>query len=530
MAIPSGWTESSGTKYKTTMPQRLFGDPDNQGKWQRLVIEGDYVTGDFSIKVRIPGAVERYTTLYEYDANTNRSSIVDSTAYNKFYSTSGGETQLKNTNRAARRALYEIAKHNVAAGKSSGIYGPVATVPDGYKSFNNDSAEDSNNSGSEDENDNNNNNDKGTDPDAPAIKVNWDDIWGWIGDWETVGGTKHAVYRYPYNSNELAEFGYDFIQITAYDYVTSFGPDFAVTNDYVTLQDYVVGSAFDNNGVPTFEQAGDSSTQTGLLPPRSIFRRGEERFAKQRWETIQLPMQPKIQEATSVDWGDGDRLNEIQATLAGAAGGLIRDIAGAPGAVQGVKNFLNDVTGSGKQWIKDTKFRQFLVAYFAGQAVGTDIVARTTGTVLNPNLELLFQGPRLRIFNFNFKLTPRDVNEANEIRKIVRCLKRNMAPAVSTSNLFLKAPRIFRLEYIHNIPGTDNPLFNEMNQHPFLHKFKPCVLSNFSVDYTPDGSYMTYGENGSMTSYTLTMQFSEIEATYANEYDEKDDDAKDMGF
>ena len=59
MAIPSGWTESSGTKYKTTMPQRLFGDPDNQGKWQRLVIEGDYVTGDFSIKVRIPGAVER---------------------------------------------------------------------------------------------------------------------------------------------------------------------------------------------------------------------------------------------------------------------------------------------------------------------------------------------------------------------------------------------------------------------------------------------------------------------------------------
>ena len=126
------------------------------------------------------------------------------------------------------------------------------------------------------------------------------------------------MYRYPYNSNELAEFGYDFIQITAYDYVTSFGPDFAVTNDYVTLQDYVVGSAFDNNGVPTLEQAGDSSTQTGLLPQRSIFRRGEERFAKQRWETIQLPMQPKIQEATSVDWGDGDRLNEIQATLAGA--------------------------------------------------------------------------------------------------------------------------------------------------------------------------------------------------------------------
>ena len=46
----------------------------------------------------------------------------------------------------------------------------------------------------------------------------------------------------------------------------------------------------------------------------------------------------------------------------------------------------------------------FIKAYFAGQAVGRNIVARATGQVLNPNMELLFQGPTLRTVNFNFKL------------------------------------------------------------------------------------------------------------------------------
>jgi hypothetical protein len=31
---------------------------------------------------------------------------------------------------------------------------------------------------------------------------------------------------------------------------------------------------------------------------------------------------------------------------------------------------------------------------------------------LNPNMELLFQGPQLRPFNFTFRLSPRDQKEA----------------------------------------------------------------------------------------------------------------------
>ena len=41
---------------------------------------------------------------------------------------------------------------------------------------------------------------------------------------------------------------------------------------------------------------------------------------------------------------------------------------------------------------------------------------KDTGQVINPNLELLFSGPNLRSFTFNFTLTPRDAEEARIAR------------------------------------------------------------------------------------------------------------------
>ena len=124
-------------------------------------------------------------------------------------------------------------------------------------------------------------------------------------------------------------------------------------------------------------------------------------------------------------------------------------------------------------------------------------------------MELLFSGPEMRTFNFNFTLTPRDREEARTVRKIIRAMKRNMTPQRSESNTFLKTPRIFKIEYIY---GEGNM------PHPFLNKFKPCACRNFTVNYTPDGSYMTYAGEPSMTSYQISMAFGEIEPIYADEY------------
>ena len=94
---------------------------------------------------------------------------------------------------------------------------------------------------------------------------------------------------------------------------------------------------------------------------------------------------------------------------------------------------------------------------------------------------------------------------------MVRAMKRNMTPQRSSEALFLKSPRIFELEYI----------FGDTNrEHPFMNKFKPCACTSFAVNYTPDGSYMTYRGEPSMTSYQIAMSFGEIEPIYSDEYND----------
>jgi len=171
-----------------------------------------------------------------------------------------------------------------------------------------------------------------------------------------------------------------------------------------------------------------------------------------------------------------------------------------------------------------------IAALLAGSLVNGNLLQRSTGTVINPNMEMLFNGPRLRTFNFQFDFTPRSKKEAEEIRAIIATLKYRMSPRRTEGNAFLRSPHIFLLDYIYNGGGSTSQFTNElrsdeglkeftMNTHPYLNKIKPCALVDMNVNYTPDGSYMTYKDGGSMTRYSINMSFAEIEPIYANDYE-----------
>jgi len=232
-------------------------------------------------------------------------------------------------------------------------------------------------------------------------------------------------------------------------------------------------------------------------------------------ETVWLPMQPQLSETNAVSWSD-DQLNPVQAALGDFAIGAIQGLGG--GGLGKIGEAFNKGLSEFKAMATNPATKSFATAYFAGQAVGANLVGRTTGMVINPNLELLFNGPNLRTFNFNFRLTPRSEEESKMIRKIIRAFKRNSAVQKGPDKLFLKSPRVFELEY----------QYKGGQEHPYLNKFKPCALTNFSVNYTPDGSYATFDKSGSLTAYELNMDFTEIVPIY-----EKDIPAGDqatMGF
>lgn len=262
--------------------------------------------------------------------------------------------------------------------------------------------------------------------------------------------------------------------------------------------------------------------ESGLRTDASSFNViSTQKRKKNIYAHVFLPMQPGISDTNGVSWNE-DSLNPFQAALGGVAANAIMtagsgDVTNAAkGLVQGL---INTATGIANQ----PGLQNYIASYFAGQAVGTNLVARTTGTVLNNNLELLFNGPKLRTFRYSYRFTPRDDKEAKMVRRIIRFFKREMSPEVIQTGLFLATPNVFQLKYISR---------DKNNQNPFLNHIKLCALTDMSVNYTPDGTYMTY-QDGSMTSYEVELQFSELEPIYKNDYDELGDDVNDpksMGY
>ena len=180
---------------------------------------------------------------------------------------------------------------------------------------------------------------------------------------------------------------------------------------------------------------------------------------------------------------------------------LTGDIEGA------IKN-----TASGVQKNKED-IKQALSTAVVSAATGSkgqSLLTRSTGNIMNPNMELLFKKPALRPFQFTFKLAPRSRAEAKKVVQIIRLFKQAMAPIKSASFLFLKSPHTFRLQYIHR----NNP-------HPFLNRFKECALQNLSINYAPEGQYATY-EDGVPTAYEMNMQFSELEPVFNDDYEISD--------
>lgn len=222
--------------------------------------------------------------------------------------------------------------------------------------------------------------------------------------------------------------------------------------------------------------------------------------------SVTLPIPGGLSDSNACNWGD-DNMNPLQ--LAGTAAALQALGTNMPGVSNAVGGIIEGIKKN------NSSVNMAIDAAIASQAVGTNInsvLGRFGGSIINPNLELLFQGPSLRPFTFQFKMSPRSADEAKEITKIIRFFKQGMAPIREESRLFLKTPHTFRIKYVQ---------LGSQDESPFLNKFKECALLSCSVQYTPEGNYAPY-EDGAMSSYQMSLQFKELEPVYSDDY-EKDE-------
>ena len=297
----------------------------------------------------------------------------------------------------------------------------------------------------------------------------------------------------PAPSSPTSDKGYESDARTTYDkklrYPLSLG-ETEQDQDYLKIQMV----EYEPRGV-NFQQSGGIPSRPGLTDgksPRTVL------------SAIFLPIPSGIQDDNRVGWNK-DEADPVKLAMADFAKQTITK--GAEGAKDSAKNLKETLKGPG--------ISKAVESAVVKNLTGINVLGRTEGAVINSNIELLFSGPELRTFTFNFKLSPRDKNEAKEIQKIIRTLKQGMSAKKAADFLFIKSPHTFFLGY-----------YKGAELQPFMNKFKECALTSMSVQYAPDGPFATFTD-GSMTSYGMSLTFQELEPVFDNDYGE---DYKNIGF
>ena len=149
--------------------------------------------------------------------------------------------------------------------------------------------------------------------------------------------------------------------------------------------------------------------------------------------------------------------------------------------------------------------------FIRGSSKATAIQAVATGRIINPYSYQIFQGVNHRRFEYNFKLTPRDPNEADVIRQIVELFYYYSLPqetnAADGDFHFFTVPHQWHIEY-----------YREGNEIKYMQSPRSCFLTSISAQYTSEAHH-THSD-GAPIQTELGLVFVEIEPITRNDLED----------
>ena len=338
------------------------------------------------------------------------------------------------------------------------------------------------------------------------------------------GGATDKYLSYPIARTSDEKTG-DTLRIKCVEYIppqdTGFGID--IVGVYKTDQKGNVSKIDDNNMIKNADGKEVSEREYFNLSEPGIetnFTDANSRI-NQNLKTkyyIELPIPQEVNDSNSVTWGE-DRMNAIEiATLSLAQQAM--EMGGEENeqqqrARQSISALTNNITMGNLTDDTQSALRAalsgFAINQFGSNVSAKSVISRSTGQILNNNLELLFSGVNLRSFPFSFTFSPRSPKESDTVKAIIRSLKMSMAAKAgefngSAQGIFLKSPDLFQLDYLKD--GTN---------HPFLNRFKLTALTGMSVNYTNAGTYASYND-GTPVNIRMNLTFKEINPIYSEDY------------
>jgi len=133
-----------------------------------------------------------------------------------------------------------------------------------------------------------------------------------------------------------------------------------------------------------------------------------------------------------------------------------------------------------------------------------------SGIASNPYLATLFKGINFRKHSFSFELFAKSPKESGQIRRIINRFRYNMLPAYN-----VKYRSIFDYPSIFHIAFMDSS---------YLFDFKPCVLTDMTINYHGQGDAYYFDVNGNKipASIILDLSFTETEIVTKDDFNDED--------
>lgn len=268
-----------------------------------------------------------------------------------------------------------------------------------------------------------------------------------------------------------------------------------------TNTDYVLFEFFKYR--PPFGRAQNESGGQISLTGYDLYQSSQERsYQAKSLDPIIMYMPEDIQAQYTAKWGG--------AGFGAATAGLARLVGTQAGAIPTIPD---TATGMLKTASYDALLKG--INAFTGSSVNIDqLLGGVSGTIINPNVEMMYQAPDLRNLSFKFKMAPKSEKEAKSIRGICSRFKKAMLPTFGGQAIFgtvqdtpnlLTIPDLCQVTYMQG-----------SKPHPYLPRYKLCAITGVDINYTPDGAYATY-EGGSPVATEIAISLVETKVIFADE-------------
>lgn len=244
-------------------------------------------------------------------------------------------------------------------------------------------------------------------------------------------------------------------------------------------------------------------------------------------KSIYLPMPSTISDAFGASW-EGAALGIVgelirQGTAATISDVSLQNLIDSPSqSLTTMKeNAANFIRGLGREEAAGV----LTSALTSPQTALTNAVKTNFNVTENPFAIMTYNGVGFKQHQFSWTLYPESKEESVVIKKIVNYFRREMLPEkLKTNRYLLSYPAIFEIRL--------HPNKNTM-------RFKRCVLTDMSINYTPNGLAFFKTEKDTLetsssnaieifpASVSLSLTFKEIEIWTADDFSSNEEDSFD---